>query len=803
MAGGVLAESFVWKTRSAGFDGVQALEMIHRRYTIDYASRKAGSKPASSDDVYYPVFHLDMLSAVGRPLRPIASRSERIFDNVTVTFQRWGAQYSSKHTTSSLTFDLAGRTFRFATGATREVWFIVMHPLQTPIRKLPQTTKERRQRGDASAQRSAMERHHAEVMASYIKDQFLDGELLGEGIEPSWKLDGSQSQTISYNKWATFQELFMEGWPAFAAQYAHDPFWVENEPAFHAYDHGANTFLEISDALPGLPRETRLRSDEDSEDSEEESGGDESSSRGSDDDGVDSGRTGRSGRRSLGSETAARGRRNASGDGDDNSEPDPQLFGGAIQELRSELEQKYQLENIDRFSYALAVDINCLDATEQTPVCLLADRKKVAGEYGNRRDFTFYPLAFHPRYGNYSSTRPPAFLSHLCAIMRENASYKNEGADVVSFGYFQAYSNIKRVIRHRPEDLLATKGIATAALTLPPAEANAMAHARDKQQRLLSQLRGDRTPGTPETSTPFARERQRLEAAIDKGEFAFRMEQVVTVVVSRLLREHLTFATVLQPIFQLMRFFLVETGSYIPTLRRFQPSMFPATLGSFARVFELAFREMQGRFHASSDNGLGVALSEGIAALDRLGNFCFTGDARVLPTTVLGPLGTTESLHKAAWPFISPDMLDLREKQGLINAEKWPRDSNRQPILMHIASLAFHYGQAVAASRQSHLRFGEMGSGDIRHLSSAVRFMEEVFQELWIPQTVSFVAYQLRRRINQGRRGQVGSGDQTEQLNAANAVVDKWVGCNEPFSWKCAFPPPGSERASNTHLTGD
>jgi hypothetical protein len=191
--------------------------MIHRRYTIDYASRKAGSKPAISDDVYYPVFHLDMLSVVGRPLRPIALHSERIFDNVTVTFQRWGKEYSSRHTTSSLTFDLAGRTFRFATGATREVWFIVMHPLQTPIRKLPQTPRDRRRRGDASAQGSAMERHHAEVMASYIRDLFLDGELLGEGIEPSWRLDDPQSQTISYNKWAAFQELFMEGWPEFGA----------------------------------------------------------------------------------------------------------------------------------------------------------------------------------------------------------------------------------------------------------------------------------------------------------------------------------------------------------------------------------------------------------------------------------------------------------------------------------------------------------------------------------------------------------------------------------------------------------
>src|SRR5512146_948597 len=101
--------------------------MVHRRCTIDYASRTAGSKPASDDDAYYPVFHLDMLSVVGRPLRPVTARRRRIFDNVTVTFQRWSAPYSSRHTASDLPFGLAGRTFRFATGATREIWFIVMH----------------------------------------------------------------------------------------------------------------------------------------------------------------------------------------------------------------------------------------------------------------------------------------------------------------------------------------------------------------------------------------------------------------------------------------------------------------------------------------------------------------------------------------------------------------------------------------------------------------------------------------------------------------------------------------------------
>ena len=96
----------------------------------------------------------------------------------------------------------------------------------------------------------------------------------------------------------------------------------------------------------------------------------------------------------------------------------------------------------------------------------------MAREYRGARDFTFYPLAFHPAYGNFSSTRPPAFLNNnILTVMRDNMSFLNGGADVLSAGYSQGYSNIKRSIRHAPEDLLTTKGVATRALTLPESEA--------------------------------------------------------------------------------------------------------------------------------------------------------------------------------------------------------------------------------------------------------------------------------------------------------------------------------------------
>lgn len=761
------------RTNAADFDAAQALGMFQQRFTMDYGRQRSGSKPASGNDEYYPVFHLDMISIVGCPLRPITNRSG-FFDNVTFTLQHWQAPYASKHAASSLPFDLAHRTFRLATGASREVWFVVMHPVQAEILELPQSRAERRRRQKESGQSSGMRRHHAEALAAHVKEMFLDGELLGEGVEPSWSLGDGRSQNISFEKWSTFQALFMERWSSFAEEHAYDPFWVEHQPAFHAYDHGANIQIEVGQPLEHLPRETRLRTDEDESDSESSDDGDDGSAPGG------------------GSGTADED--GGSGDETTGRDDGPQaLYGDGLEKLREELEQKYNLDHIERVSYALAADINCLegaaeDGEEDTrqdreALCLLADRSRVAGEYGSARDFTFYPLAFHPRYGNFSSGGPPGFLNNLCTIMRDNMSLQNDGVDVLSFGFFQGYSNIKRSIRSRADDLLATRGIATAALTLPPSEASRNpAHIRARQARLLRRLRGELTPEQPQSSTPFARERERIEAAMAQEQMAFRMEQVVTVRASQLIRRRRDFFSVLQPIFQLMRFFLKESVLYTPVLRSLRPSIFPGVLCSFARLFELALGEMDRRFRAKGEEGLDLALSEGIAVLDRLGNFCFTGDPRVLPSTVLGPLVTMESLRKGAWPFVSPAMLDFRGSVGKMNTVRWPRTADNRPILLHVAALAYHYGPVVAANRHSQIWFGQLGGKAIHDIRVAVRFLEEVFRELWIPQTVAFIAFQLRRQLNRNVRSGKPPAEHLRQSERINTVLTSWEASEEPFS---------------------
>ncbi|KAH7340009.1 hypothetical protein BKA66DRAFT_434981, partial [Pyrenochaeta sp. MPI-SDFR-AT-0127] len=53
------------------FNAAQALEMLYRLYTIDYRSRKAGLRAANVSDNYLPIFFLDYISIIGRPLKPL------------------------------------------------------------------------------------------------------------------------------------------------------------------------------------------------------------------------------------------------------------------------------------------------------------------------------------------------------------------------------------------------------------------------------------------------------------------------------------------------------------------------------------------------------------------------------------------------------------------------------------------------------------------------------------------------------------------------------------------------------------
>ena len=59
-----------------------------------------------------------------------------------------------------------------------------------------------------------------------------------------------------------------------------------------------------------------------------------------------------------------------------------------------------------------------------------------------------------------------------------------------------------------------------------------------------------------------------------------------------------------------------------------------------------------------------MAQAEGVAALDRLGSYCFNGLPRSLMGSVMKPLGMIDSLVLGAWPYLSSQLLDLRDADG-------------------------------------------------------------------------------------------------------------------------------------------
>lgn len=785
-----LADIFI-KKALGGLTGEQAIDMLQQRRTMDYGDHAA--KVRRTTHAIVPTFHLDMFCVIGRVLQPITHEAG-FFDTIQLTFQHWHADYASKHAVKLLDFPLAGRTFHLATGPGRLCWHVVMHPREA--QGVPVLRDEvGRSHVPGLARRTALQRHHAEALHDYILGVFLGPQLVGEGVEASWTLGSRHSRAISCAVWSLFQARFVEGWPAFRQGLARvDEFWRWNEPAFHAYDHGANTEIRIAqDFADAVPREvTMRRPDEVPFRASSPYGGPGSEA------GTPQGEEGELASQ-LGEEgpyasQPPRPPRGASVLSSDPATPEPSLpdptpqaVPGGLGTLYADLVSQYRLEGIDYVAVAVAANLNCwrLDAAGGT-WAMLADRRALAAEFGPGAGFTFFPMAFHPRFGNFSAACPPRFLEPLLDVLADNARLRAGGADVLRFGHFQGYSNIKRTIRPRPNDLLAAQGIATAALALPPEEARAAGPAVERQrQRLLGRLALASEGAEPGATRPFSREKARVRHAVEAGDVAFRMEQVFAVRTSALV-ESGDFMAVVGPILQLIRFFLTERGSYEPLLRGFPIAIFPGVLEAFAGLFDVAVREMEDRHRLAGTAGLSLADAEGLALIDRLGNYCFTGDPRVLPGRVLRPLRTMQSLQSGAWPYFDPHVLDLRNRLSRIDLACWPQDGQGVHLLLHIASLRFHYTISVAAARLSHMRFRVLRQTALTCYASAAPFICALFQGDWQRQMVAFLVPQLRRTLGAWARAEGGG----EEAGLIDAEIQQWRDSPMPFAARYVPDPP-------------
>ena len=544
----------------------------------------------------------------------------------------------------------------------------------------------------------------------------------------------------------------MAKWATYIAGKTNDPFWTENQPAFHAYDYGANIMLDVTEDIQALDREEPIQSltRDDISDGEE----------------------------------AARSSPSPSDQLVDISADDI-LYPTGLRKLQVELEAKFELENIWSMSYALAVDLGCLDSglrQEEAAYCparsMLANRNAVKHEFPRQKDWTFYPVAFSPVYGNFTAHQPPNFLGqNVLTVLRNNLSVRNEGVDALSCGYFQAYTNIKRSVRHRPEDLLVKKSLTTAVLALPQAEITSH-HIRARHQKLEAQMRGMSTPENSSQSRPFSREALQVQAAIEAEDFAFRMEQVISMQVSRLCDERRTFTTILYPILQLMRFYLQEPHQYRQILHTFSPNVYPAVLRGFSSVFDKAVVGLQEKSKLLKPNTDNVAIAEAAAAFDRLGSYLFTGSARVVGHRVFKHLGTVDSLRYCGWPYIDPGILNVDEERASINKSRWPRRQDGQPALLHPSILEFHYGKHVGATRQSNVWLRDFRGIDVAGRHNVSNLAVDIFQEMWLPQSVEFITRAVERTL----RKRLGTLDGSAS-NEIRQRLDTWTSAERPFSW--------------------
>lgn len=779
---GSSAPDFIGRISDGSISGHEALKMFQERPTLDYGACRIRKKNRSADRVLLPQFYLDFISIVGKPLAALTPleppEGTQTFDHsFTLGLHMWGTPYSGKHI-RGIDFDIENRTFCLGKASSRELWFIVMHPVAPQMTSLNGTRAQRRRDRNKRSARSAMEVQHATQLSRYIKSVFMSRGLLGEGIERGTPLAQRRSQTMSLRKWAEFQCCFVEGWPGFRDSHRSDVFWAQHEPAFHAYDYGANTELPVVvEDLDGMAR-PELQSDTESDQSDDErSQGDH---------------PGTSASVSEVNETAGSEASPPASPADGETEPgEGTATVQSIEKLIESYHIRYDIGGIAHISYAIATCVSEHedDADEQPSRpqnCLLADRRRVAQQYGGRsNEFTFYPMGFNPRYGNFSSPRPPRFLEAVLSIIEANGP-RNFGANIFSFGHCHGYTNTKRCIRHSPDDFLATKGIATGAMTLPRKPGLGGARAVQRREALIRKLTGaafDQCEGVPPTR-PFAREADLIENAIKAEEYPFRLEQVVSVDVGRIASEpgigH--WQAAFSPVPHIMRFFCIDTDRYEHIFATFPNSIFPGILVAFGRLFDKALSEIYRRFEAGGSEAVDLATAEGTAALDRLGNYCFTGDSRALPSSILRCLGTMESLDTGGWPFIDPGVLSFcGTKSTRIDFGDWPTsqmEGRAVPKLLHIASLCYYYGMSVGLHRQQELLF------DITHRSIVLnRGLGELTYgfliKSWVEEMKSFMYTQIRRRI-QEHESQVNYT--AEVRKDAQAALDKWDVSPCPFT---------------------
>ncbi|KAL3290724.1 hypothetical protein RB213_014787 [Colletotrichum asianum] len=236
-----------------------------------------------------------------------------------------------------------------------------------------------------------------------------------------------------------------------------------------------------------------------------------------------------------------------------------------------------------------------------------------------------------------------------------------------------------------------------------------------------------------------------------------------------------TFKTIIRPIFQIMRFFLVEHESFVHIFRSLPLKIFPRIMCAYSRLFELVLDEMERQFVLGGEQGLNLARSEAVAVVDRLGGYMFSGHPRHLPRTAGG------------WPFLNPAVVSLGAPGSggaVINMGQWPHSARTgRPVLLHVRELHHHYGAQVASCRENAVWFAQLGEHAFASKTAVAAFAEELVRELWVPQTRTFIMQQLRRRLHEGG-GNPGRPITMENIASCETTMAAWEAAPDAFTWK-------------------
>lgn len=750
-------------TNSDDWSFARAQDMLHTCYALDYSSHAPPETPE-----IVPTFHLDYVSIRGRPYRPITRRGS-VFESVTMIFNKWQTPFSNKH--EHVTFDMTHTTFFLGKASTRESYFLVLAPTHVETRALPATAADFRSQA-AMVKRSPVRRDHAAEIHRFLIEIFLQTPALAtERVQPSWTLATADAAQLTQDKWQILQQTMLDTWDDYFHRLP-DPFWRERQPAIWAYDFGANIQLQADpedvDHHPPTP-----------------SPGDPGY-------GIFTPRTPPASMAPAPrsepaddrpEEHASPAPASPADDGAHHADP-PTLV--TLADLEDTLHRKFDFRNLVDFTYALAVELNSCTIHPDGSYdvrCLLADRRAFDAQYETRsgtRGYTFYPLAFSPRYGNITSPLPPRFLDdHVIAPLASHLSAANAGLPILSSDFFQAYSGIKRQMRHVASDLLATQGIASAVVGMPRGELSQQAlRVQRKHARLHQQLAPQPAHEHPAANIPYRREKSRLQTAIATQSVPLRFEAIYRLHVHRLRSRHHAHQAqlILEPLRQTMLFYLTKLEVYRPLVRPFPTAQFPGTLVNFCEFFATLQEGLVAQYERDPTHSF--ARAEAMSLLDRAGRFCFTGDRRVILRRIFTATQTQEGMLHMGWPFIDPHLLNLR-LAPLTFGSGWPRNDDESWLLSQYAALTFHYGKETAEYQYTTALCAALGTRMHDGGETALLFTNQLVEHVIVPQLVEYLGRAVQRICQRESR---------VPAHERRALLKAWAEAPTPLTWT-AFAP--------------